>query len=203
MKLKLISLNKKNKKDIQNFCASLNFFFNYKLPSTILAMIMIAGNLTTAISWLVLISLQQHSRLLTDMPGTCTHPTVDIRTSIRKIWDITKNLESVVFKADDAKIKLCFRSNLDASNHHLGIEIMKTSKVIFCFALKQEEELPINLINEMVLSLSVLMDSLDICVKQGDFKEISCQDLQYDHSYLYKTIVEQARLLELLLMNLT
>ena len=166
-------------------------------------MLTIAGDLTTAISWLVLISLQQHSRLLVDMPGMCTRPTVNIRTSIRKIWDITKKLETGVFREDDAEMKLCFRSNLDASNHHLGIQIMKTSKVIFCFALKQEEELPISLINEMVLSLSALMDSLDICVKQGDFKEISCQDLHYDHSSLYRTVVEQARLLELLLMNMT
>ena len=50
----------------------------------------------------------------------------------------------------------------------------------------------------MMQSKSALLEGADICVSDGD---ISCEDMQYDYSTLNKAILEQARLLEQLLMR--
>ena len=53
----------------------------------------------------------------------------------------------------------------------------------------------------MLQSRSVLLAGADICVSEGDYVEISCKDMQYDYSTLNKAILEQARLLEQLLLR--
>ena len=52
----------------------------------------------------------------------------------------------------------------------------------------------------MLQSRSVLLAGADICVSEEDYVEISCKDMQYDYSTLNKAILEQARLLEQLLL---
>ena len=53
----------------------------------------------------------------------------------------------------------------------------------------------------MMQSESELMEGSDICVREGDYKAISCEEVQYDYSTLSRAMQEQARLLEQLLLH--
>ena len=91
--------------------------------------------------------------------------------------------------------------NSDTTNHQLGVEIMRTAKVIYCFGIvkgnkfnKEEFTYPINGIMQ---TKSEIMENPDICVLDGDYKDPPCTEVDFsDYNVLYKAIVEQSRLLE-------
>ena len=91
--------------------------------------------------------------------------------------------------------------NSDYTNHQLGVEIMRTAKVIYCFGIvkgnkfnKEEFTYPINGIMQ---TKSEIMENPDICVLDGDYKDPPCTEVDFsDYNVLYKAIVEQSRLLE-------
>ena len=78
---------------------------------------------------------------------------------------------------------------------------METSKVIYCFGIvkgnkfsKKDFTYPIN---GMMQSKSEIMENPDICVLDGDYKDLSCMEMDFsDYNVLYKAIVQQSRLLE-------
>ena len=93
----------------------------------------------TTLSCLVYLSLQRSSSHKT---GDCA--TRDTSNSIKACWTYTKQLlPADMEKTDDKVLTPCFGFNLDVSKHQLGVEVMKTSHVIYCFAMAKEGlELP-------------------------------------------------------------
>ena len=95
----------------------------------------------TTIACLVSLSLQRSfSR---DKTGKCAAR--DTSDSIKACWTYTKQLlpaDGDMEKTDE-KVTPCFGFDLDVSKHQLGVEVMKTSQVIYCFAMAKEGlELP-------------------------------------------------------------
>ena len=92
----------------------------------------------TTLSCLVYLSLQRSSSHKT---GDCA--TRDTSNSIKACWTYTKQLLPADMEKTDEKFTPCFGFNLDVSKHQLGVEVMKTSHVIYCFAMAKEGlELP-------------------------------------------------------------
>ena len=85
---------------------------------------------------------------------------------------------------------------------------MRTSKIIYCFGLFNGKDFTvedfIGPISEMSQVRSEIMDDPDICVMDGDYKELDCQtditDLS-DYGEMYKAVMEQTRLLETLFIR--
>ena len=83
---------------------------------------------------------------------------------------------------------------------------METSNIIYCFGVLKGDELqtedfthPISI---MMQAKSEIMESPDVCVVDGDYKSLTCSEMNLnDYNVLYKALVEQSRLLEKLFMN--
>ena len=125
-----------------------------------------------------------------------------VNKSIRACWDYTKNLETTLVEKTDVKTDVCLNNiSPDYDNHDLGVQIMRTSKIIYCFGIFQAgkfswEDFTQN-INGIWTSKSEIMEDPDICVLDGDFKDLKCMDMDLsDFNLLYLTVAEQARLLE-------
>ena len=94
----------------------------------------------TTLACLVSLSLQ---RSFSHKTGKCAAR--DTSDSIKACWTYTKQLlpaDGDMEKTDE-KVTPCFGFDLDVSKHQLGVEVMKTSQVIYCFAMAKEGlELP-------------------------------------------------------------
>lgn len=85
---------------------------------------------------------------------------------------------------------------------------MHTSKTIYCFGLYKGKDFAvedfIGPISDLMQVRSEIMDDPDICVVDGDYKDLDCLndigDLN-DYNIMYRAVMEQARLLETLFIR--
>ena len=139
--------------------------------------------------------------------SNCPDTPRPVNKSIKACWDYTKNLETTLVEKADVKSEVCLDVNFGYDNHQLGVEIMRTSKVIYCFGIFQGskfswEEFTRN-INGIWTSKSEIMEDPDICVLDGDYKDLKCMEMDLsDLNVLYLAVVEQVRLLEGLFMGI-
>ena len=87
----------------------------------------------TTLACLVYTSLQLSSSHKT---GKCAGR--DASNSIRACWTYTKQLLTADMEKTEEEMKPCFGFNPDVSKHQLGVEVMRTSQVICCFAMAKE-----------------------------------------------------------------
>ena len=136
----------------------------------------------------------------------CSNAPRPLNKPIRACWDYTRRLETTLLEETDAKTDVCLNVMLDVDNHKLGVEIMRTSKTIYCFGIARGSEFSgddfIQNINGIWTSKSEIVEDPDVCVQDGDYSDVHCPDMDLsDLSFLYYNVVEQVSLLEELFMG--
>ena len=129
-----------------------------------------------------------------------------VTKSIKACWDYTKSLETTLVDKANVNTDVCLDVKLDKDNHQLGVEIMRTSKIIYCFGIFQGSKFRVDRfthnINGIWTSKSEIMEHPDICVLNGDYKDLQCMEIDLtDFNLLYLAVIQQARLLEGLFMG--
>lgn len=124
--------------------------------------------------------------------------------SIKAAWDQTKKLETTLLTKTNVKSSdVCTYTNANDNNHKLGVALMRTSKIIYCFGLLKGKQFTreefIDPVSEIIQARSEIMEDADVCVLDGDYKDVDCftdiSDLN-DFNIMYEAVVEQIRLLE-------
>ena len=136
----------------------------------------------------------------------CTMTPRPVELSIKTCWDHTKTLETTLASKTNVNTDVCLNIDLDYDNHRIGLEIMKTSKIIYCFGFFHSSKFSweefTNIINGIWTSKSEIMEHPDICVLDGDYKDLQCMEIDLtDFNLLYLAVIQQARLLEGLFMG--
>ena len=155
---------------------------------------------------LLLHSSIQLSTYKASKASKCPETPRPVNKSIKACWDYTKSLETTLVDKANVNTDLCLDTLLDYTNHQLGVEIMKTSKIIYCFGIFQASKFSweefTRYINGIWTSKSEIMENPDICVLDGDYKDLQCMEMDLtDFNALYIAVIEQTRLLEGLFMG--
>ena len=155
---------------------------------------------------LLLHSSIQLSTYKASKASKCPETPRPVNKSIKACWDYTKSLETTLVDKANVNTDVCLETLLDYTNHQLGVEIMKTSKIIYCFGIFQASKFSweefTRYINGIWTSKSEIMENPDICVLDGDYKDLQCMEMDLtDFNALYLAVIEQTRLLEGLFMG--
>ena len=150
---------------------------------------------------LSLMLLFQHSTSQGSRYSKCPDTGKPVTKSIKACWDYTKSLETTLVDKANVNTDVCLDVKLDNDNHQLGVEIMRTSKIIYCFGIFQASKFSweefTRYINGIWISKSEIMENPDICVLDGDYKDLQCMEMDLtDFNALYIAVIEQTRLLE-------
>ena len=166
------------------------------------------GILLSVVVILLLHSSAQLSIYRTNRTKVCPESARPVNKSIKACWDYTKSLETTLVDKANVNTDMCLDTLLDYTNHQLGVEIMRTSKIIYCFGIFKASKFSweefTRYINGIWTSKSEIMENPDICVLDGDYKDLQCMEMDLtDFNALYLAVIEQTRLLEGLFMHLS
>jgi hypothetical protein len=130
-----------------------------------------------------------------------------VNKSISACWSYTKRLETTLIEQAAVKMDICLETGRSFDNHQLGVELMRTSKTIYCFGVFNHNRFSgdefIRNINSIWTSTAEIIEDTNVCVTEGDYKNIDCMDLDLsDFNTLYFNVAEQARLLESLYIGI-
>ncbi|KAL5272578.1 hypothetical protein ACHWQZ_G000695 [Mnemiopsis leidyi] len=167
------------------------------------------GTTTTSFVALALILIFHSSSSLSTYKALKASKCVDtprpVNKSIKACWDYTRNLATTLVDKAGVKTDVCIDPSSSQDSHDLGVELMRTSKTIFCYGIVHGitiSELTSD-INGMWTSISEIIEDPNICVLDGDYKSVHCPDLALsDLDVMYLTIAEQAHILEGLFINM-
>ena len=129
-----------------------------------------------------------------------------VNKSIKACWDHTTNLGTTLAGENTVNTDVYLNVNLAYDNNRLGVELMRTSKIIYCFGVFHSSKLSwkdfTRNVNGIWISKSEIVVDPDICVLDGDYKDLQCMEIDLtDFNLLYLAVIQQARLLEGLFMG--
>lgn len=167
------------------------------------------GTTTKSFVALALILLLHSSTPLSTYKALKSAKCVDtprpVNKSIKACWDYTRNLAITLVDKASVKTDVCIDPTTKQDSHDLGVELMRTSKIIFCYGVMHGNSIPelTSDINGMWTAVSEIVEDPNVCVLDGDYKSVHCPELPLsDLDTMYLTIAEQAQLLEGLFMSL-